>query len=213
MGQIFISHSSKDNEAVQFFSTIFAGTKVKAVFEEFEKMGGYPVGSEKIKQDINYSNAVFILMSDGYENVKHTRDWIVWECGYSVQNNRDVWVFEKQNSIGSVSVITPSLTHYVVYNANQNWFGYIRSIVESYDDSNVLGTILMGAAAGATLSEKDSGTGALLGGALGLILSNKNKQKPRGQQIRCISCSSIYNLHIELGRHFRCPVCNHGMKL
>jgi hypothetical protein len=37
MAQIFVSHSKDDKDLVDFFSKAVKGTKVKAVFEEFEK--------------------------------------------------------------------------------------------------------------------------------------------------------------------------------
>ena len=38
MAQVFVSHSSKDRDIVNFFSNCCAGTKVRFVYEEFEKI-------------------------------------------------------------------------------------------------------------------------------------------------------------------------------
>ncbi|PXF57497.1 MAG: hypothetical protein C4B59_15200 [Candidatus Methanogaster sp.] len=52
MAQIFISHSGKDKDLRDFFSNAFAGTKVKVIFEEFEKIFRDKVTSEQIAKDI-----------------------------------------------------------------------------------------------------------------------------------------------------------------
>jgi len=59
MAQILISHSSRDMNARDLFTDAFAGTKVKAVFEEFEKLDGEQSNSQKITKDIEDSNALF----------------------------------------------------------------------------------------------------------------------------------------------------------
>jgi len=81
MAQIFVSHSSRDENIINLFLKAFSGTKVKPVLEEFE--GEPPAGviAEKIKRHIDASHAVFVLLSVHVESIKHTRDWINWECG------------------------------------------------------------------------------------------------------------------------------------
>lgn len=211
MAQIFISHSAKDTESVNFFSKVFAPTKVKAIYEEFDSKLGLHVNSQKIRTDIENSNAVFILLDKNIEDVKHTRDWINWECGTATGLNKHIWVFEKFHDIGKISIITPSLTHLVTYSLNDEWYAYVRQIVDSYDDSNVLGTTLLTTGAGAALSE-DKLTGALVGLGAGLLLSNL-KTNPVGNRVKCANCQSMYNTHIPFGTKFRCPVCNTGLQM
>ncbi len=67
MAQIFISHSGKDKNLRDFFSNIFAGTKVKAIFEEFEKIPTGRVTSEKIIRDIEGSKAMFVILSQSVQ--------------------------------------------------------------------------------------------------------------------------------------------------
>lgn len=221
MAQIFISHSQEDKKIKRFFSDIFVGTNVRAVFEEFERFIKGEVTREDIARDIIQSRAVFILLSENIEHIRHTRDWILYECGVSC--NKDVWVFEPASEYGKISVITPSLRHYVAFNMNKNWFGYIRKIVESYDDSQTLSTGLvaggLGALVGSAISEEeDSNDGAILGGIggfiLGAALSNKSKNRPNGVPAECIKCKSVYNIHVSIGTTLiRCPVCNQVLSI
>ena len=52
MSQIFISHSKEDKDLINFFSKVFSSTKVKAIWEEFEKIITLnSVTSKKIKDD------------------------------------------------------------------------------------------------------------------------------------------------------------------
>ena len=128
-------------------------------------------------------------------------------------NNRDVWVFEKQKDLGKISIITPSLKHYVRYNLSDKSFPYIRAIVQSYDNSHVLTTTLATTGiGGAITNKKDKAAGLLFGAFAGLALSKKNP-RPFGIEIKCIYCDSIYNIHVPKKFPFRCPVCNKILKL
>ena len=79
MAQIFISHSAKDVQLKNFLNSIFSGSKVTAVFEEYEKLLSGAVTAEKIQQHITASAAVFLLITENVNNIQHTRDWVVWE--------------------------------------------------------------------------------------------------------------------------------------
>jgi hypothetical protein len=206
MATIFNSHSKQDDEIKNLFLTAFAGTKVKPLFEEFEKPTPAGVNAAKIENDIMLSNAVFVLLSENVENLKHTRDWINWECGTA--KNKDIWVFEPLSSLGKISVVVPRVNHYVVYENNETWREEIRSLVEMYDDSHVVPVIAASAAGGALLSDKDKGGGAMLGalaGIVGLVFKSA-VTAPKGIAISCPKCHSIYRIY-HYGK-FRCPVCN-----
>lgn len=81
MAQIFISHSQRDEDLRNFFSNAFAGTKVKAIFEEFEKILRGRVTSEHVAKDIEDSKAIFVVLSQKVQDIPHTRDWVIWETG------------------------------------------------------------------------------------------------------------------------------------
>lgn len=209
MAQIFVSHSGRDRALVSFFSKAFASTKVKAIFEEFEKILKGKITSSKITKDIENSNAVFVILSQNVQSIPHTRDWVVWETG--VAKNRDIWIFEPYSHLGKISVITPYLKHYVIFEPNDSYLGYIKRIIESYDDSHILPTLLVTTGVGALLGK---GEGAALGALTGLVISDKSKERPLGKSIKCLSCHSSYNIHIPQGLSIiRCPVCNKLLKV
>lgn len=209
MAQIFVSHSSKDKDLRNFFSNAFTPTKVRGVFEEFEKIFTNKVTSEQISKDIENSKAVFVILSQNVQNIPHTRDWVVWEAG--VGKNKDIWVFEPYRQFGRISIITPYLRHYVIFDVSDTWLGYIRKAIESYDDSHVLPTVLVSGGLGALLAKQE---GAALGAMVGLMISDKTKERPSGIAVMCSNCSSSYNVHIpQVIEGFRCPVCNTYLKI
>lgn len=204
MAKIFISHSSKDDEIVSFFSKVISTTKVSGIFEEFEKLISGKITAKKIKKDIEASNAVFVIFSRNVQKIIHTRDWIGWEIG--VSSNKDIWVFEQNKDHGKLSIISPILKHYVIFELNDYFFNYLYKIVSSYDDSNVLPAVVLGTGLGAILGK---GEGATIGALAGFLFSDKSKNAPSGIEIRCSECNSIYNIHLPYSRRkFRCPVCN-----
>ncbi len=222
MAQIFVSHSAEDRHLVDFFSNAFAGTKVRAVFEEFEKILKGIITTSKVSTDIGSSNAVFVILSQNVQSIPHTRDWVVWETG--VAKNKDIWVFEPYPYLqfGRISVVIPYLRHYVMFDINDAWLGYIQRIIESYDDSHILPTALLtgltAAGIGVALAEKDKAGGAILGGIggaiVGLAISDKSKERPMGLNVKCINCYSTYSIHLPQGLNkFRCPVCNSFLKI
>lgn len=212
MAEIFVSHSGKDKDLRDFFSNAFAGTKVRAIFEEFEKIIRGNVSTAHIASDIENSKAVFVILSQNVQGIPHTRDWVVWETG--VAKNKDIWIFEPFTQFGQISVVTPFLRHYVIFDTIDPWLVYIRRIIESYDDSHVLPTLLLTGGLGALLAEHDKTGGAALGALAGLVLSDKSKERATGIGVTCYKCSSLYNIHIPQGTNqFRCPVCNSFLQL
>lgn len=176
---------------------------MKPHFEEFEKEVPTGVSADKIARDIQASNAVFVLLSETVENLPHTRDWINWECGVAVQ--KEIWVFEPFGSLGKIRVVVPRFNHYAVFNRDEEWRTYLRSVIDSYDDSHVLPTLAATTGSGALLGE---GVGAGIGlgvGLLALILQSKGKP-PLGVPITCCKCRANYRIH-RYGR-FRCAVCS-----
>lgn len=223
MTQIFISHSKNDEDLRSFFALAFASTQVKAVFEEFEKILSGEVTAAKIKQDIENSHAVFVILGQNVQNIPHTRDWIVWESGIS--KNKDIWVFEPFNQLGRISIIIPCLKHYVTFEINEGWLGYVQQIIESYDNPSAATTILapstVGVGIGATVAPKDKIGGAVLGGLLGFFSgifftasTDKSHKRPIGKSILCNTCRSSFAVHIPSNTNiFRCPVCNTFLEL
>ncbi len=209
MASIFVSHSKEDKEAKHFLLEAFAGTKVKPILEELEP--GLPTGSTalKIAQDIKSANAVFVMLSETVEKLAHTRDWINWECGTA--ESKDIWIFEPYESLGRITIAAPRVTHLVRYSIADNWRVYIRSVIETYDDSHVLTTLASTTGMGAAVMEKDRFTGAIAGFAIGMgALILKDMTKPSfGVAMNCWNCRSTYRVHLAGNvKEFRCATCN-----
>ena len=195
-----------------FFTNAFGGIKVIGIFEEFEKIVKGTVTPKQISIDIGNSKEIFVILGQNVQDLPHTRDWVVWETG--VANNKDIWIFEPISQFGNISVVTPYLRHYVIFDTNDDCFGYIRRIIESYDDSHVLPTLLVSGGLGALLDEKNKIGGAVLGALAGLAISDKSKERPTGIEVICSECSSSYNIHIPKRMNiFRCPVCNADLEI
>lgn len=209
MAEIFISHSQLDDDLKNFFAKVFSTTaNVKAIWEEYEKIINLePITSEKIKEDIKRSNAVFIILSQNIENNQHTRGWINWESGVASAYNRDIWVFEPFEQLGKNTTIVPHLSHYVLFEINDPWFSYINQIINSYNDLNVFTSMVT------KLTELTT-----LGGLAGATIADKSNGRPTGIEIKCNNCSSIYNIHFPILKeysqfNFRCPICNKTLSL
>lgn len=220
IGQIFISHSRKDKEIVNFFGTLFGSTRVKGVFKEIE---GFKSDEEyqEIQNDIQKSSAIFILLGENVQNLKHTRDWVVWESAIASTIGKEIWIFEPIELLGKIDVIFPHLDHYLIYKVNQDYQNYIRDIIESYDDADVLPAVFTGSSFGGlggtvaealfSKEEKLSGIGTLLGigigGAIASFLADPSRKRPSGILIRCSECKNKYRIHIKIPK-IRCPICN-----
>ena len=214
MSQIFISHSSKDTDFKNLFSNAFAGANVRAIYEEFEKILSKKITSMKVAKDIENSKAIFVILSQNVQDSSHTRDWVVWETGAAVAKNKDIWIFEPVSQFGNISIVTPHLRHYVIFDTSEPFFMYLRKIINSYDDSNVLPTVLATGGIGAAMAEKDKMGGAALGALAGLMIADKSKDRPVGTGIVCSNCNSIYNVHYPKAmKIFRCPVCNEFLEI
>jgi hypothetical protein len=207
MGQIFISHSRRDEQTKSFFYSAFSGTAVLPIWMEYEDA---PTSSidEIIERKLQASSAVFFLLSETVERIPFTRDWVLWENGKIT--NKDIWVFESEESLGRINVVLPRFHHYVRYRRTKPCRDYINSIVRSYDSSNLLSLAGTGAGLGAILSEEDRAAGAIVGGLVGTVVEAIGRPKaPTGFPVTCLNCSYTYAVHLTRGvNQFRCVRCN-----
>ncbi len=219
MSQIFISHSRADADIKSFFERIFAVTKVRAVFVEYEDYT--PPPGPFIQAQINQSAATFILLGPHVEQLQHTKVWVASETGISQQAQKHIWVFDPANRPCNIPV--PFVTHYIPYVQSDDSFQYIKAIVNSYDDSAALEAIVrgtaIGAAGGAMLadeSERKNGAvvGAIFGAAIESIRSNPARFRPMGTQLSCgyPDCRALYGVH-GTPPSYLCPVCRRPLDM
>jgi hypothetical protein len=213
MSQIFISHSARDKSYKDWINQAFASSNVNAKYEEIELLMRGTVTTEDVQNDIKASSAVFVLLSRNVEQLSHTRDWVAFEVGYAKGvdgGNKDVWVFENFRDLGHINMALPSFDHYIVYDTIDEIIPYVKSIIESYDDSKVLGNMVKGGSGGALLAA-NAATGFVGGAILGLLYSALSTNRPTGIEVICSnpSCRLKYRVHIpEPLNQFRCAKCN-----
>jgi len=207
MAQIFVSHSQRDTSIKKFFVEIFSVSTIKGVFKEIEGFSTIP--SFEIQRDIENSQTVFLLLGPHLNELKHTRDWVVWEMGVASEAKKEIWVFEPLNFYGKIDIIVPQLSHYVPYRETNEFKRYIKSIIESYDDVPLLKSVLRGGTIGGLLKGLE---GAVIGSLADAILTDPSRKRPIGFPVRCNKCKSLYRLHFKI-RLLRCPVCNAILEL
>lgn len=212
MAQIFISHSARDTSLKNFINQAFATTKVEAKYEEIEAILEGRRTASQISADITRSNAVFVLLGENVERLRHTQNWITWESGVSSLANKDIWVFEGFEDRAKLSVIIPHIHHHLCFEYTDPWLAYIRAIVSAYDDSHVLPAVSAGVTGG--VATENPVAGLLIGGIAWLLLAGNKQRSPAGFPILCTNCKSIYRVHRDPAWNvMRCPVCNAHLQL
>ncbi len=120
---VFISHS-KDDPNLAFFQNLFSQLKAKSVWMEFENISSPPFVS--IRDMVNQSDAIFVLLSNYLIERPYTNNWVSFEIGLAANSNLykdkdgklkalglDVWVFEPMDK--NISYSVPYCTHYMKY--------------------------------------------------------------------------------------------------
>jgi len=200
--QVFVSHSRHDEEGVSFLSKAAAGSSVRLIFMELEKLVGAEPSPEGICKQIDDSAALFVVLSRHVAAIPHTRDWVVWEAGNA--KNKDIWVFESAVR-PPADVVVPSFRHYALYLDSPEWQAYVRQIIDSYSSPETLPSVTAGTGIGAVWGP----VGATLGGIAGWVLSSPSRKRPSGLEYDCPSCGRRASVHFPAGTlHSRCPGCN-----
>ncbi len=206
MAQIFNSHSQRDTEIKAFFERIFGRTNVRGLWVEYERYQA-PAWSW-IRQQIQNSVALFVLLGPHVDALRHTLAWIGTETG-SAPPGIEVWVFEHVEYPCEVPM--PNVQHYVTYDFSTESQEYVRAVIESLDDTPRL-------KAGATVAGigglAKGIQGAVVGFLIGAVLAELGKYRPTGVPIQCpnSSCHAAFRLHSGL-LVVPCPVCRQKMTL
>jgi hypothetical protein len=148
MARIFISHSQRDEGIKNLFLRAFQGSGVDSIYREYEDAPPTGVTAELIQRDIECSSAVFVLLSETVLSLPNTMNWILFECGVAAAKQKPIWVFEPYMSFGKITTMIPQFEHYVRFNDNDAWRQYIHSIAASYNDSPMLGRLVITALGG-----------------------------------------------------------------
>ena len=186
--QIFVSHSQYDKDIRASFATVFACAGVKSVYMEFER--SIPAAAwRRIREQLNASEAVFLLLGQNIKNSIYTQNWIAFEVGLACAYGKDVWVFEQDGAF--IEFPIPYLTDYMLYNLeDRSHFDYVRGILEGY--RNPIRVLPLG------------------------VDERVKRNMPRGIGVQCAhkNCGSYYFLHNNLlSWTFRCPSCRQEVKI
>lgn len=104
--QVFLSHSSKDEELVSLIQLVFQFTPVKPYFARFEKAAKNP--ADKVIHEIDDSEALFALVTSNVFANEETLFWVLFEIGVAKGKDKPVyvWIEEGLNVPQCISYIT-----------------------------------------------------------------------------------------------------------
>ncbi len=206
MAQIFISHSKHDADIKRFFGDLFGRSNVKALSVEYEKY--HPPAWRYIQPQIAKSAAVFVLLGPNVQQLAHTQVWIGSETG-GVPQGKEVWVFEHTQYPCDIPI--PNVHHYMIYDYGEECQNYIRAIIESYDDSATLPSLVAGGAGGAAIGGP---LGAIVGALLVTSATSPARNRPLGVIVTCPNQQCLYSFHLHTRvNRFPCPVCRNQMQV
>jgi hypothetical protein len=142
---VFISHS-KDDPHLDFFHKVFSGLNTKAVWMEFE--GIRPPAYQSIKNFVNASNALFVLLSSPLLDIekRYTANWVSFEIGLAanwrspfliprlLQDRIDVYVFEPLED--PIDFAVPYCTYYMPYTDSTEYLQFLRELIQNAPQHN-----------------------------------------------------------------------------
>lgn len=129
---VFISHSKHDPN-VDFFHRVFSGLKTDAIWMEYENID--PPPWKTIRENVNKSDAVFVLLSSPLLYQIHTNNWVSFEVGLAANCRKilsplglDVYVFEPRYQL--VDFPVPYCTHYMLYEQTTEELKYLKKMIK-----------------------------------------------------------------------------------
>ncbi len=189
--QIFVSHSKKDKELVERFKTYLERSKLKPVFMEFEGHSKEDRADWKwVRDQIESSNAVLLLLTKNVISAPQTQNWIAFEVGVAAgcEPSKRVCVVREQHvffPVPYLSVYIPisySLNRKIIKFNPPEFDNFMKIVGDMF-----LGSILIG-------EEKNFVGRELL------------------PQITCPNCKLSFKMYIIYARVIRCPCCSTDIK-
>lgn len=142
MPKVFVSHSRRDSKLRQYLDSSFASSNVQAIRVEFEDYEITPC--EFIRRSVEASESVFLLLGANVTHSIYTTNWIAYEIGLAAALHKDVWVFERYDSV--VPFPVPMVDHYVQYALrNHRDLSLLRQIIAAYASDYGTGELPSGA--------------------------------------------------------------------
>ncbi|MFC2024338.1 hypothetical protein ACFLTJ_02000 [Chloroflexota bacterium] len=136
--RVFISHSKFDPN-IDFFHRVFSGAPAEAIWMEFEDIKSPPYLA--IKDNVNSSDAIFVLLSEHLVDKQHTSNWVSFEVGLAAnrtisdktgKNTKDMDVFVFEPLDKKIDFAVPYFTHYMRYPISDAAFKWLRCRQDFY---------------------------------------------------------------------------------
>lgn len=126
--QIFISHSREDTDLLDDLDRVFGKVGLKQYRASFEDQ--IPPVSDNLRNQINASKGIFVVLGRYAQGKTHTMIWIGWEAGIAIQAGIPVWIINDINS--NVKLPIPSLTDYVLWDSrDEEQKRVLRDVIET----------------------------------------------------------------------------------
>jgi len=205
MTSIFLSHSQHDYNVVNIFKSAFNGSDVYPILMEYEKFSNPPWLA--IKNNIENSRALFVLLSNNLKISDYTQNWVSYEVGIAVEANKEVWVFEDINN--QVIFPLPQVHHYMLYSSSHvESLEYLKTIIRSYA-LNANGAVVGGLL---SLIAFSNPIVAIIGAAIGSQINIPNR--PVGTRITCpyVNCGITFQYH-NMVTTIKCPSCRQPFQI
>jgi hypothetical protein len=189
--QVFVSHSKKDEELVAKFKIYLERSKLKPVFMEFEEHSKENRADwEWIRDEIERSTALLLLLTKNVIAAPQTQNWIAFEVGVAAgcKPRKRVCVIREQHAFFPVPYLNVYIpTSYRLNRESQRFaqpeFDNFMKIVSD----RFLGSVLIG--------EEKSFIGRE-------ILPT----------LTCPNCKLSFKMYIIYVRIIRCPCCSEDIK-
>ena len=113
--RIFISHSSKDAQLIELIRLTFANRDIDPYFARPKMEAKNPL--EKIAGAIDRSIALFALITPNVVSDRHTRDWVVFELGFSKAKGIPIycWIDREIKTKQSYPRLLDYITDYIEF--------------------------------------------------------------------------------------------------
>ncbi len=206
MDKVFVTHSRHDAPILAHITKLVEIVGVEPILYQYDYRHTTTAWQE-IRDDIQRSHALFVVLSNNLSSSPHTQNWVGWEVGVACAFHKRVWVFEELNR--SVSFPIPYLTDYVPYDLSSPQLRQLISAVASgYKlEPQFMGTVGVGALGGLLFGRP----GLVIGAIIGNIVS-KPKQAPY-IDLMCyhLDCKIRFSTYVWLDQ-LECPACRRTLR-
>lgn len=206
MDTVFVTHSRHDAPILAHIIELVRIVGVEPILYQYDSMHT-ATAWEEIRNDIQKSHAIFLVLSNNLSSSPNTQNWVGWEVGVACAFNKRVWVFEELNR--GVLFPIPYLTDYVPYDlSDPRLRELISAVAEGYKlEPQFMSTVGVGALGGLLFNWPGLVVGAIIGNIIG-----KPKQAPY-IELMCyhLDCKTRFRTYVWLDS-LECPACQRTLR-